>query len=63
MTSPQDFLSGPPTVVRDSAKKLWPGFVVRDENLVTARWPGDAHRFGLELHQMLREQENLTDKL
>lgn len=55
LTSPQDFLSGPPTVFRDSSKKLWPGFVVRDENLVTARWPGDAHRFGLELHSMLKE--------
>lgn len=55
LTSPQDFQSGPPTVVRDTAKKLWPGFIVRDENLVTARWPGDAHRFGLELHSMLKD--------
>lgn len=56
LSSPQDFVSGPPTLVRDSAKKLWPGFVVRDQNLVTARWPGDAHRFGFEFHSMLKEQ-------
>lgn len=57
LSSPQDFQSGPPTFVRDTAKKLWPGFVVRDQNLLTARWPGDAHRFGFEFHAMLKEEQ------
>ena len=28
-------------------------FTVRDDNLLTARWPGDAHRLGDELTEML----------
>jgi len=57
LTSPQDFLSGPPTIARDSFKKTWPGFVVKDANLITARWPGDAHRFGLEILEALKSAE------
>lgn len=30
-------------------------FTVRDRNLLTARWPGDAQRFGEELVAMLGE--------
>lgn len=55
LSSPQDFLSGPPMIARDSVKKSWPGFIVKDGNLITARWPGDAHRFGLEILQNLKE--------
>ena len=31
-----------------------PGFTVRDGNWLSARWPGDAHRFASEFVAMLR---------
>lgn len=52
-----NFLPGPPTFFRDSFTKQWPGFVVRDGNLVTARWPGDAHKFSLEIKEMLKNRD------
>jgi putative intracellular protease/amidase len=57
LSSPHDFLAGPPTLFRDNLKKIWPGFVVRDRNLVTARWPGDAHKFALEIKEMLKNRD------
>jgi protease I len=40
-----DFDAGPPAILRDSPTHLERGFVVQDGNYVSARWPGDAHRF------------------
>jgi protease I len=51
--SPDDFLSGPPALKRDSPSKLSPGFVVKDGNYLSASWPGDAHRFAAEFLKML----------
>ena len=48
-----DFQEGPIPLTRDSANNLKPGFVVRDRHYLSARWPGDAHRFARELHAML----------
>jgi putative intracellular protease/amidase len=45
---------GPLFARRDSAKRPERGFVVRDRNYVSARWPGDAHRFAAELVAVLR---------
>jgi putative intracellular protease/amidase len=55
LTSPDDFLPGPRFYQRDSAAKPQRGFVVRDGNLLTARWPGDCYRFANEWVQMLIE--------
>ena len=54
LASPADFLAGPYSTARDAPGKLEPGFVVRDGNYVSARWPGDAHRFAQTLVEMLR---------
>lgn len=56
LVDPKNFLPGPPTLFRDTAKKTWAGFIVRDQNLVTARWPGDAHKFANEILLMLKEK-------
>ncbi len=48
LSSPADFLRGPFLAVRDSADQPQRGFVVRDGQLLTARWPGDCHRFAAE---------------
>ncbi|MFJ3006733.1 type 1 glutamine amidotransferase domain-containing protein [Pseudomonas fluorescens] len=49
-----DFVRGPLIARRDSAKAPQTGFVVRDGNLLTARWPGDCHRFAKEWVAMLQ---------
>jgi putative intracellular protease/amidase len=40
-------------MVRDSDSDDTPAFVVRDGNYLSARWPGDVHRFAREFAQML----------
>jgi len=40
-------------LVRDSANNLNPGFVVQDGNYLSARWPGDAHKFATCFSKML----------
>jgi protease I len=48
LADPVDFLSGSTGLLRDSPERLQRGFVVHDRNYVSARWPGDAHRFAME---------------
>ncbi len=43
LASKDDFDAGPLVPVRDDDAK--PGFIVRDGNYVSARWPGDCHAF------------------
>jgi hypothetical protein len=38
---------------RDSAARLGVGFTVRDGDYLSARWPGDAHRFASEFAAMI----------
>jgi protease I len=47
------FDPGPRSLKRDSAAHLEHGFVVRDGNWLSARWPGDAHRFASEFVAMI----------
>src|SRR6516165_9598326 len=56
LASPQHFIRGPISIIRDSPKNLSAGFTVRDGNYLSARWPGDAHRFGTEFAAMLESQ-------
>jgi protease I len=53
LNSPTHFQRGPIPFLRDCKERLDRGFVVRDRNYLSARWPGDAHRFGLEFLSML----------
>jgi putative intracellular protease/amidase len=55
LASPNDYLSGPFSVLREGPRKLGVGFVVRDGNLLTARFYGDAYRFGQAFLSMLEE--------
>ena len=54
LARPEDFLTGPLALTRDSPRRLDAGFTVRDGNYLSARWPGDAHRFASELARMLQ---------
>jgi protease I len=50
---PREFDRGPWSVTRDSPTNLEAGFTVRDGSYLSARWPGDAHRFGTEFAGMV----------
>lgn len=54
--APAQFQVGPHSLQRDSPHNLRSGFTVRDGNLLTARWPGDAHRFATEFAAMLESR-------
>lgn len=50
-----DFSQGPTPLLRDDMKHLSRGYTVRDGNYLSARWPGDVHKFSLEFLAMIRE--------
>ena len=56
LKQPGDFAVGPPPLLRDSLAHPERGFTVRDQNYLSARWPGDAHRFAVEFAEMLRDR-------
>jgi protease I len=49
-----EFLCGPRPFLRDSPSKLSRGFVVEDGNYISARYPGDVHRFTQVLLERLQ---------
>jgi putative intracellular protease/amidase len=53
LASPEDFKPGGPLPLRDRKNLRQLGYAVRDRNYLSARWPGDCHRFAQELLQML----------
>jgi len=54
LARPQDFIRGPISVRRDTSANVSAGFSVLDGQYLSARWPGDAHRFGSEFAELLR---------
>jgi protease I len=54
LAAPGDYMAGPMAVARDTPTDLERGFVVRDGRYVSARWPGDAHRFSAAFLELLR---------
>lgn len=55
LKSPEDFISGPLPLRRDSLEHLNDGFTCLDGHYLSARWPGDAHKFGLDFVDLLRK--------
>jgi protease I len=60
LKDPADFIRGPMmislrSIFRDSLDNTKIGFTVKDGNYISARWPGDAHRFASDLSEMLGE--------
>jgi protease I len=53
LAEPGHFVSGPPPLRRDAPDALDAGFALRDGMYLSARWPGDAHRFATEFIAML----------
>lgn len=53
-----NYLKGPTPILRDSNKYLKRGFVVKDRNYLSARWPGDAYSFSKEFIRMIQNSKN-----
>lgn len=59
LKSPSDYDPGPGFPVplrRDAVNDLDAGFILRDGNYLSARWPGDAHRFAREFVKLLEDK-------
>lgn len=56
LAKPSDFKAGGPLPLRDSPRMRRLGYTVRDRNYLSARWPGDCHRFAQEFLGMLDGQ-------
>ncbi len=61
--SADDFVPGPLPVFRDNPDRPGRGFTVRDDNYLSARWPGDAYRFSTEFLKMVEfyQQNNQSN--
>ena len=51
-----DFLRGPLFARRDRADDIRAGFIVRDGHYLSARWPGDCHRFAQEFVRLVKPE-------
>lgn len=52
LSSKEFFIHGPTPVLRDSLSHLDRGFTVVDGNYISARWPGDAHKFAVDFSKL-----------
>jgi len=57
LSSRENFLKGPKPLFRDSMDRPDRGFVVRDQNYLSARWPGDAYRISIEFFNLLQPEQ------
>jgi len=58
LSDSDNFLKGPTPLLRDNYNHFKRGFVVRDRNYLSARWPGDAYNFSLEFVRMVQDVKN-----
>lgn len=52
------FIKGPSPILRDDLNHLERGFIVKDRNYISARWPGDIYSFSLEFIKMIQDTSN-----
>jgi protease I len=53
LASAEDYQDGPKSLIRDEPTDLSRGFFVQDRNYISARWPGDAFRFGSQFVKLV----------
>ncbi len=58
LSDKNNFMKGPTSIVRDSLNHLKRGFIVKDRNYLSARWPGDVYAFSLEFINMLQDAKS-----
>ena len=54
LANSNDFIKGPIPFFRDNPEQLKRGFIVRDKNYLSARWPGDTHLFANQFLELLK---------
>lgn len=54
LKNPLNFIPGNFPILRDTANNFKPGFVVKDRNFLSARWPGDVYTFSNEFMKLIR---------
>ncbi|BDS11774.1 type 1 glutamine amidotransferase domain-containing protein [Aureispira anguillae] len=59
LATKEHFLKGPRPIQRDTAQNLKCGFVVKDRNYLSARWPGDVYNFATQFITMIENSEAL----
>jgi putative intracellular protease/amidase len=57
LASPTLFFKGPLPLFRDSKTNLSAGFVVKDRNYLSARWPGDIYNLSSAMIKFLNEED------
>ena len=60
LSDSNNYLKGSSPILRDSNKHLKRGFVVKDRNYLSARWPGDAYSFSQEFIIMVQDSKKGT---
>jgi len=66
LSDDRNFVTGPTPLSRDSIDQLGKGFVVRDRNYVSARWPGDIYNITLKFMELLNQHDDqslITDRV
>ncbi|HBK71522.1 MAG TPA: hypothetical protein DDZ39_07710 [Flavobacteriaceae bacterium] len=58
LSDDSNFLKGTLPVLRDGFNNLKRGFIVKDRNYLSARWPGDVYNFSLEFVDMIKKQKD-----
>jgi len=58
LSDKNNFLRGPTPLSRDSEKHLKRGFIVRDRNYLSARWPGDIYNLSLAFVKLIRDSSD-----
>jgi len=53
LIDPNNFISGNIPLLRDSENNYKPGFVVKDRNYISARWPGDIYTLSHSFLKMI----------
>jgi len=53
LKNPSNFIHGNIPLFRDSENNHKPGFVVKDKNYLSARWPGDVYKFSSEYLKLI----------
>jgi len=53
LSDSENFITGPKPLARDSMDRLDRGFVVKDRNYLSARWPGDVYNLSISFAKLL----------
>ena len=57
LSDSSNFLKGSSPLFRDNFTHLKRGFIVKDRNYISARWPGDIYNFSLEFIKMIKDDK------